>query len=179
MCNVPWIFCLLVTYNWETFINLNTVISISDMSAMALQNVMCVLSPSDKGKVPITSWKEGNTAPTRIRRSEAELTQAAECVQKGMTFQNVSDAFNIPISTIRFYMARRGILPQRRRGRTSSTQQPNSGSSQFMMMHYKLEDINKKQSTQWIGQYSSDTPDGASKHNFWTRLLLSHLLSRK
>jgi ABC-type taurine transport system ATPase subunit len=123
--------------------------SISDMNAaMALQNVMCVLSPSEKGKVPVSSWKEGNTAPTRIRRSEAELTKAAECVQKGMTFQNVSDIFNIPISTIRFYMARRGILPQRRRGRTASTQQPNSGSNQFMMMHYKLEDISKKQSTQ-------------------------------
>lgn len=117
-------------------------------AAMALQNVMCVLSPSEKGKVPVSSWKEGNTAPTRIRRSEAELTKAAECVQKGMTFQNVSDIFNIPISTIRFYMARRGILPQRRRGRTASTQQPNSGSNQFMMMHYKLEDISKKQSTQ-------------------------------
>lgn len=117
-------------------------------TAMALQNVMCVLSPSDQGKVPIPSWKEGSIAPTRIRRSEAELTKAAECVQKGMTFQNVSDIFNIPISTIRFYMARRGILPQRRRGRTASTQHSNSGSSQFMMMHYKLEDINKKQSTQ-------------------------------
>ncbi|KDR13085.1 Protein bric-a-brac 2, partial [Zootermopsis nevadensis] len=93
----------------------------ADMNAaMALQNVVCVLSPSDKGKVPISSWKDGNAAPTRIRRSEAELTKAAECVQKGMTFQNVSDIFNIPISTIRFYMARRGILPQRRRGRTAS-----------------------------------------------------------
>jgi len=122
---------------------------VSDMNAaMALQNVMCVLSPSDKGKLPIPSWKDGSAGPTRIRRSEAELTKAAECVQKGMTFQNVSDIFNIPISTIRFYMARRGILPQRRRGRTSHTQQSNSGSNQFMMMHYKLEDINKKQPTQ-------------------------------
>ncbi|KAJ9598275.1 hypothetical protein L9F63_011039 [Diploptera punctata] len=111
-------------------------------AALALQNVMCVLSPNDRNK-----WKEGSGTPTRIRRSEAELTKAAECVQKGMTFQNVSDIFNIPISTIRFYMARRGILPQRRRGRTASTQQPNSGSSQYMMMHYKLDDINKKQST--------------------------------
>jgi hypothetical protein len=65
-----------------------------------------------------------------------------------MTFQNVSDIFNIPISTIRFYMARRGILPQRRRGRTASAQQQNSGFNQFMIMRYKLEDINKKQSTE-------------------------------
>ena len=111
-------------------------------AAIALQNVMCVLSPNDR-----TKWKDGNATPTRIRRSEAELTKAAECVQKGMTFQNVSDIFNIPISTIRFYMARRGILPQRRRGRTANLQQMNSGSSQYMMMHYKLEDINKKQSS--------------------------------
>ncbi|KAL9694390.1 hypothetical protein quinque_013675 [Culex quinquefasciatus] len=27
--------------------------------------------------------------------------------------------FNIPISTIRFYMARKGILPRRKRGRTA------------------------------------------------------------
>ena len=117
-------------------------------AAMALQNVMCVLSPTDRTK----TWKENMTpssTPTRIRRSEAELTKAAECVQKGMTFQNVSDIVNIPISTSRFYMARRGILQQRRRGRTASNQQPNSGSPQYMMMHYKLDDINKKQSMPW------------------------------
>lgn len=56
----------------------------------------------------------------RIRRSEDELQKAADCVVKGSTFQTVSDRFGIPISTIRFYMARRGILPQRRRGRSSA-----------------------------------------------------------
>ncbi|KXJ79460.1 hypothetical protein RP20_CCG000804 [Aedes albopictus] len=55
----------------------------------------------------------------RVRRSEAILRQAAECVSRGETFQTVSDMFNIPISTIRFYMARKGILPRRKRGRTA------------------------------------------------------------
>ncbi|XP_052748757.1 protein tramtrack, beta isoform-like isoform X3 [Galleria mellonella] len=55
----------------------------------------------------------------RIRRSEVELRQAAECVSKGLTFQTVSEQFNIPISTIRFFMARKGILPRRRRGRST------------------------------------------------------------
>ncbi|KAJ1520998.1 hypothetical protein ONE63_004068 [Megalurothrips usitatus] len=63
----------------------------------------------------------GSPGKARIRRSENELRQAAECVVKGSTFQTVSDRFGIPISTIRFYMARRGILPQRRRGRSSSS----------------------------------------------------------
>ncbi|KAK7791173.1 hypothetical protein R5R35_005381 [Gryllus longicercus] len=132
-------------------------------AAYALQNVMCVLSPSmSAGKIPIMAMpntpdsKEYIPMPspgsspgsTRVRRSEAELRKAAECVQKGMTFQNVSDAFNIPISTIRFYMARRGILPQRRRGRISnSAQNPAASQSQqppYMVLHYKLPDIQKK-----------------------------------
>lgn len=37
----------------------------------------------------------------RIRRSEAILRQAADCVSRGQTFQTVSDMFHIPISTIR------------------------------------------------------------------------------
>lgn len=53
----------------------------------------------------------------RIRRSDEELRRAAECITRGQTFQTVSDQFNIPISTIRFYMARKGILPRRKRGR--------------------------------------------------------------
>lgn len=56
----------------------------------------------------------------RIRRSDEELRRAAECITRGQTFQNVSDQFNIPISTIRFYMARKGILPRRKRGRACS-----------------------------------------------------------
>ncbi|XP_069356970.1 protein tramtrack, beta isoform-like isoform X4 [Maniola hyperantus] len=55
----------------------------------------------------------------RIRRSEGLLRQAADCVSRGSTFQTVSEQFNIPISTIRFFMARKGILPRRRRGRNS------------------------------------------------------------
>lgn len=43
----------------------------------------------------------------RIRRSDEELRRAAECITRGQTFQTVSDQFNIPISTIRFYMARK------------------------------------------------------------------------
>ncbi|CAG9861202.1 unnamed protein product [Phyllotreta striolata] len=57
------------------------------------------------------------SATRRIRRSDEELRRAAECITRGQTFQNVSDQFNIPISTIRFYMARKGILPRRKRGR--------------------------------------------------------------
>ncbi|XP_055383885.1 homeobox protein 2 [Condylostylus longicornis] len=57
----------------------------------------------------------------KVRRSEAILRQAAECVSKGQTFQTVSDIFNIPISTIRFFMARKGILPRRKRGRQTTT----------------------------------------------------------
>ncbi|KAJ8936833.1 hypothetical protein NQ314_012149 [Rhamnusium bicolor] len=57
------------------------------------------------------------SANRRIRRSDEELRRAAECITRGQTFQTVSDQFNIPISTIRFYMARKGILPRRKRGR--------------------------------------------------------------
>lgn len=42
-----------------------------------------------------------NAPGRRIRRSEAILRQAAECVSRGQTFQTVSDMFHIPISTIR------------------------------------------------------------------------------
>lgn len=57
----------------------------------------------------------------RVRRSEASLAQAAKCVSKGQTFQTVSNMFNIPVSTIRFFMARKGILPRRKRGRGASS----------------------------------------------------------
>lgn len=62
-----------------------------------------------------------NNSYKRVRRSEASLAQAAKCVSKGQTFQTVSNMFNIPVSTIRFYMARKGILPKRKRGRGSSS----------------------------------------------------------
>ncbi|XP_011350677.1 protein abrupt isoform X2 [Ooceraea biroi] len=55
----------------------------------------------------------------RRRRSEKELKQASDMVACGMTFQRSSDKYKIPISTIRFYMARKGMLKKRKRGRAS------------------------------------------------------------
>uniref|UniRef100_A0A182SW30 HTH psq-type domain-containing protein n=1 Tax=Anopheles maculatus TaxID=74869 RepID=A0A182SW30_9DIPT len=63
--------------------------------------------------------QDSSTVGRRVRRSEEILRQAAEYVSRGETFQNVSLKFDIPISTIRFYMARKGILPRRKRGRTA------------------------------------------------------------
>ncbi|CAB3233507.1 unnamed protein product [Arctia plantaginis] len=78
----------------------------------------------------------------RIRRSEQVLRQAADCVSRGLTFQTVSEQFNIPISTIRFFMARKGILPQRRRGRSTQPSRPsNSPEPPFHMQHFKLPDM--------------------------------------
>ncbi|XP_073965266.1 uncharacterized protein [Choristoneura fumiferana] len=78
----------------------------------------------------------------RIRRSEVVLRQAADCVSRGQTFQTVSHQFNIPISTIRFFMARKGILPQRRRGRSTLPPRPcTSPEPPFHMQHYKLPDM--------------------------------------
>ncbi|XP_020710547.2 broad-complex core protein isoforms 1/2/3/4/5 isoform X2 [Athalia rosae] len=57
----------------------------------------------------------------RQRRSEEELKQASDMVTRGMTFQVASEKYNIPISTIRFYMVRKGILQRRKRGRGSNT----------------------------------------------------------
>ncbi|XP_014234650.1 putative uncharacterized protein DDB_G0279653 isoform X2 [Trichogramma pretiosum] len=91
----------------------------------------------------------------RQRRSEAELKLAADLVSRGMTFQVASEQYSIPISTIRFYMARKGILQRRKRGRGSNTNvnnsammssnnimnnQPNSptGNPPFHMMNYRL-----------------------------------------
>ncbi|XP_066255821.1 uncharacterized protein [Euwallacea similis] len=69
----------------------------------------------------------------RIRRSDEELRRAAECITRGQTFQTVSDQFNIPISTIRFYMARKGILPRRKRGRSCA---PSMGMSTMPFSSY-------------------------------------------
>uniref|UniRef100_A0A2A4K6Z2 HTH psq-type domain-containing protein n=1 Tax=Heliothis virescens TaxID=7102 RepID=A0A2A4K6Z2_HELVI len=78
----------------------------------------------------------------RIRRSEVELRQAADCVSRGLTFQTVSEQFNIPISTIRFFMARKGILPRRRRGRSTAPNRPcSSPEPPFHMQHFKLPDM--------------------------------------
>lgn len=78
----------------------------------AMANVSCQYNDGSPGG--------GIPSARRIRRSEAELRRAAECITRGQTFQTVSDQFNIPISTIRFYMARKGILPRRKRGRACS-----------------------------------------------------------
>nr|XP_049707282.1 longitudinals lacking protein, isoforms H/M/V isoform X2 [Helicoverpa armigera] len=78
----------------------------------------------------------------RIRRSEVVLRQAADCVSRGLTFQTVSEQFNIPISTIRFFMARKGILPRRRRGRSTAPNRPcSSPEPPFHMQHFKLPDM--------------------------------------
>ncbi|KAF5281052.1 hypothetical protein FQR65_LT14886 [Abscondita terminalis] len=84
-------------------------------SEFAIANVSCQYDGSPGGP------------NRRIRRSDEELRRAAECITRGQTFQNVSDQFNIPISTIRFYMARKGILPRRKRGRSCSG--PSGGGS--------------------------------------------------
>lgn len=59
----------------------------------AIANVSCQYSDGSPG---------GMSGNRRIRRSEAELRRAAECITRGQTFQTVSDQFNIPISTIRY-----------------------------------------------------------------------------
>uniref|UniRef100_A0A182JZB8 HTH psq-type domain-containing protein n=1 Tax=Anopheles christyi TaxID=43041 RepID=A0A182JZB8_9DIPT len=105
-------------------------------SEFALANVTCEYELNAQ-PVPQDS---GTAAGRRVRRSEELLKQAAEYVSRGETFQNVSLKFDIPISTIRyvsinptpdhlancavpnilsFYMARKGILPRRKRGRTA------------------------------------------------------------
>lgn len=58
----------------------------------AIANVSCQYAGESGG---------GMSGNRRIRRSEAELRRAAECITRGQTFQTVSDQFNIPISTIR------------------------------------------------------------------------------
>lgn len=58
----------------------------------AIANVSCQYS---------SDGSPGMAGNRRIRRSEAELRRAAECITRGQTFQTVSDQFNIPISTIR------------------------------------------------------------------------------
>ncbi|XP_066599502.1 broad-complex core protein isoforms 1/2/3/4/5-like [Prorops nasuta] len=79
----------------------------------------------------------------RQRRSEEELKQASDMVARGMTFQVASEKYNIPISTIRFYMVRKGILQRRKRGRGSSNlgvnSQPGSPASPpYHMMNFRL-----------------------------------------
>ena len=65
-------------------------------------------------------------------------------VARGMTFQVASEKYKIPISTIRFYMVRKGILQRRKRGRGAGTMtgmnsQPSSPASPpFHMMNFRL-----------------------------------------
>ena len=120
----------------------------------------CFLNPIKAGRL---EWKISNNSnfhktftPTikillrdfsgyqrRQRRSETELKQASDLVARGMTFQVASEKYKIPISTIRFYMARKGILQRRKRGRGSSNlgvnSQPSSPASPpFHVMNYRL-----------------------------------------
>ncbi|KRT83429.1 BTB domain-containing protein [Oryctes borbonicus] len=93
----------------DTFLEEDTSLNSGDIDDktpdFAIANVSCQYDGSP------------GSANRRIRRSDEELRRAAECITRGQTFQTVSDQFNIPISTIRFYMARKGILPRRKRGR--------------------------------------------------------------
>ncbi|XP_017780118.1 PREDICTED: protein bric-a-brac 2 [Nicrophorus vespilloides] len=86
-----------------------------------LNNSLLMKSP-DYAIANVSCQYDGSPGSTsrRVRRSDEELRRAAECITRGQTFQTVSDQFNIPISTIRFYMARKGILPRRKRGRACS-----------------------------------------------------------
>lgn len=102
-----------------------------------MANVTCeydsnLNSRNNNGSISISSPSNDGSSSVgrRVRRSEAILRQAAECVSRGETFQTVSDMFNIPISTIRFYMARKGILPRRKRGRTAILPYVLAGTSQ-------------------------------------------------
>ena len=75
---------------------------------------------SNYSTTPSPSNNENPGKIQRIRRSDAELLSAADSICKGMTFQKASQTFNIPMSTIRFYMARKGVVPSRRGGRRIS-----------------------------------------------------------
>ncbi|XP_018330551.1 protein tramtrack, beta isoform-like [Agrilus planipennis] len=86
-------------------------------SDFAIANVSCQYDGSPDARSPSDLGMYPGVPNRRIRRSDEELRRAAECITRGQTFQTVSDQFNIPISTIRFYMARKGILPRRKRGR--------------------------------------------------------------
>ncbi|XP_053673710.1 uncharacterized protein LOC128723967 [Anopheles nili] len=86
----------------------------AEWAKFALANVTCEYELNSQ-QAP----QDGTTVGRRVRRSEELLRQASEFVSRGETFQNVSHKFDIPISTIRFYMARKGILPRRKRGRTA------------------------------------------------------------
>jgi hypothetical protein len=65
-----------------------------------MANVTCEYDEStgNNSMIPLI---DNTSAGRRVRRSEAILRQAAECVSRGQTFQTVSDMFHIPISTIR------------------------------------------------------------------------------
>ncbi|XP_016995325.2 protein tramtrack, beta isoform [Drosophila takahashii] len=89
-------------------------------SSVGLDTDLIDTSANTSGGLLSHNSIDGYTSYKRVRRSEASLAQAAKCVSKGETFQTVSNMFNIPVSTIRFYMARKGILPKRKRGRGAS-----------------------------------------------------------
>ncbi|XP_070139040.1 uncharacterized protein [Drosophila bipectinata] len=94
--------------------------SISGTLSCVLPLNMKVESPNNVSTLLRNSSIDGLISYKRVRRPEASLAQAAKYISKGRTFQTVSNMFNIPVSTIRFYMARKGILPKRKRGRGAS-----------------------------------------------------------
>ncbi|KAJ8707891.1 hypothetical protein PYW07_011568 [Mythimna separata] len=105
-------------------------------------NVIHVGDQAQAGSMLLPSQPSEFSINKRIRRSEVVLRQAADCVSRGLTFQTVSEQFNIPISTIRFFMARKGILPRRRRGRSTQPTRPcSSPEPPFHMQHFKLPDM--------------------------------------
>ncbi|XP_053951480.1 transcription factor GAGA [Anastrepha ludens] len=98
----------------------------------SLLNALAVQAHSGRG-ASAGAGNEMAGSLKRVRRSEASLAQAAKCVSKGQTFQTVSNMFNIPVSTIRFFMARKGILPRRKRGRGASSAANNAASGGGVM----------------------------------------------
>lgn len=108
-----------------------------------------------------------NGSSRRIRRPEATLQEAAQCVSRGETFQRVSTMFGIPISTIRFYMARKGILPRRKRGRTTITPSHINGNTiSSTTSHLDMASLAMRQSPgNQINQLSDSNPSPLSDFN--------------
>lgn len=84
-------------------LKLDYVLFIYSYLEFAMANVTCEYdSGSNNGTASTGQPPAGaNANGRRVRRSETLLSQAADFVSNGQTFQTVSDMFNIPISTIR------------------------------------------------------------------------------
>ncbi|KAK0176721.1 hypothetical protein PV328_000832 [Microctonus aethiopoides] len=81
--------------------------------------------PNSISMVPTSNCNTTTSSPfpategyqRRRRRPESELILASEMVARGETFQAAAEKYNIPISTIHFYMVRKGYLQYRKRER--------------------------------------------------------------